>query len=427
MPHPLAPTTIEASGLNETLVAQLVLKQLNVTAQCSGVELSRRTGLEFTVLEPVLETLRHASLCEIVGGGLLAGVSYEYRITDAGRRRAVLCLEQSQYVGIAPVPLAQYTQYMAALARATQRKITRDRVHRALSHLVLSNGVIDQIGLAATAGHSMFVYGPPGNGKTVIASAVHTLLDDEMAIPYALEVEGQIVKLFNPINHDPLPAPDEDYAAGGRTDKRWVRCRRPKVMVGGELTMRSLDLAYSETSGFYSAPVHLTANGGVLVIDDFGRQQCSPRDLLNRWIVPLETRCDFLTLETGQSFEIPFMVMLVFATNMKPAELVDEALLRRIQYKVLAESPTSDDFKRIFAACCRARGLERGEELVDSLIASYILPRGIQLRGCQPRDLIDHALARAAYLNYPRELTLELLEAACGGYFLEGGAAASGV
>jgi predicted ATPase with chaperone activity len=274
----------------------------------------------------------------------------------------------------------------------------------------------------------MFVYGPPGNGKTVIAQAIRNLLDGEIAIPHALEVEGQIIKFFDPVNHERIDedvdvdeneTDDESLKRGHQRDARWVRCRRPMVMVGGELTLEALDMSYSTTMGFYTAPVQAMANGGVLVIDDFGRQHCSPRDLLNRWIVPLESRVDFLTLQTGQKFDLPFMVLVVFATNIRPAELVDEAFLRRIHYKVFAESPTRADFNKIFENYCRARGLTYDPVQVEHLITSYFRPRGIQIRGCHPRDLIEQALAHAEYIGQPPRLTNELLEAACDGYFVD--------
>ena len=247
---------------------------------------------------------------------------------------------------------------MNAYRAAAPRGATRERVRQAFSHLVISDAVLDQLGPAINAGHSMFVYGPPGNGKTVISEAIHNLLEGEIAIPHALEVEGSIMRLFDPVNHEPVAAEeDQDSLASlSNGDRRWVRCRRPMVMVGGELTLDSLELSYNPTTGFYRAPVQAIANGGVLVIDDFGRQRCTPRDLLNRWIVPLESRVDFLTLQSGQKFELPFMTLIVFATNVRPAELVDEAFLRRIQYKIFAESPTIEDFKTIFARCCRDLG-----------------------------------------------------------------------
>ena len=305
---------------------------------------------------------------------------------------------------------------------AAPRTVTRDRVRDSFAHLVISQKVLDQVGPAVAAGHSMFVYGPPGNGKTVIAQAIRNLLDGEIAIPHALEVEGQIIKFYDPVNHEPLgedASMNGELMRGSQPDGRWVRCRRPMVMVGGELTLEALDLAYSSTMGFYNAPVQAMANGGVLVIDDFGRQHCSPRDLLNRWIVPLESRVDFLTLQTGQKFDLPFMVLVVFATNIRPAELVDEAFLRRIHYKVFAESPTREDFNQIFENYCHHRNLTYDPAMVDHLLLNYFRPRGIQIRGCHPRDLIEQALAHAEYVGQPPRLTNELLEAACAGYFVD--------
>jgi predicted ATPase with chaperone activity len=263
------------------------------------------------------------------------------------------------------------------------------------------------------------VYGPPGNGKSVISQSIRNLLDGDIAIPYALEVEGQIVRLFDPVNHDELRLAEgeglADYAA---PDRRWIRCRRPLVTVGGELTLDSLELKYNATSGFYHAPVQAVANGGVLVIDDFGRQQVEPRQFLNRWIVPLESRVDYLTLQTGQKFELPFAVLLVFATNLPPSKLVDEAFLRRIHYKVLAESPTIQEFREIFKGYCLKRDVPYRDDLVDDLLEGFYRPRGIALRGCQPRDLIEQALSLAEYLGEPKRLTSELLHSACEGYFV---------
>jgi hypothetical protein len=419
--RPAAPATLAEAGLSHELVLQLVLKHLHFGADLTGQDLGRRLGLEFTVIEPVLETLRFTHLCEVAGGSVIGGPSFRYRITDEGRRRALLYLEQSGYVGAAPVPLVQYREYLHAHGKAVTTPLSRARVREAFSHLVLSPKVLDQVGPAVAAGHSMFVYGPPGNGKTVIAQAIRNLVDGEIAIPHAIEVEGQIVRIFDPVSHERIPeisAPSGLLRTRATMDGRWVRCRRPLVMVGGELTLESLDLSYSTQNGFYGAPVQTKANGGVLVIDDFGRQRVAARDLLNRWIVPLESRVDFLTLETGQKFDLPFCVMVVFATNIKPADLVDEAFLRRIHYKVFAENPTKAEFMQIFEGCCRARGLVFDAALAETLLAT-LEARGIRFRGCHPRDLIDQALAHAEYLGEPRELSPELLEAACAAYFVD--------
>lgn len=420
LPHPKAPATLDQAGLSLDLVLQLVLKTLHFAGELTGTELASRLGLRFQVIEPAIDALKAQHHVEISGGGLIGAAAYRHRITDAGRVRAGIFLEHSHYVGVAPVPLAQYTAYMHEHERHAPRSATRDRVKAAFGHLVLSDRVLDQLGPAINARHSLFVYGPPGNGKTVISQAIRNLLDGDLAIPHAIEIEGQIVRLFDPVVHETLPleAPP-GLDAGEGLDHRWARCRRPLVMVGGELTLDDLELSHNAVSGFYRAPIQAVANGGVLVIDDFGRQQCRPRDLLNRWIVPLESRVDFLTLLTGQKFVLPFMALVVFATNIKPAELVDEAFLRRIHYKVFAESPTADDFTRIFRNYCVERDLAFDGAVVDRLLAGYFRPRQIPLRGCQPRDLIEQALSLAEYRGEPRRLTLELLESACAAYFVD--------
>ena len=269
-------------------------------------------------------------------------------------------LETSMYTGVAPVPVTQYRRYMMAFQAANPGLVSRAQVREAFSHLVLSQRVLDQLGPAVNARHSLFVYGPPGNGKTVVSQAIGNLLYGDMWIPHALDVDGHIIQMFDPVNHEPLPPAEDNHSLETQDthDRRWILCRRPLVTVGGELTLDSLDLAYSPVAKFYRAPIQLVANGGALVIDDFGRQKCSPHALLNRWITPLESRVDFLTLQSGQKVDLPFMVLVIFATNIKPAELVDEAFLRRIHYKVFAESPTAADFTQIFQNACRERDLE---------------------------------------------------------------------
>ena len=421
VPFPAPAQTLEASGLTLDLILQLTLKSLHFAGELTGSELSRRLGLEFPVIAPALDLLKAQYQIGIVGGGAVGGASYRYRITDAGRGRAALFLESSHYVGVAPVPLAQYQEYLNAYRKAAPRAVTRERVRGAFSHLIISDRVIDQLGPAINAGHSMFVYGPPGNGKTVISQAIHNLLEGEIAIPHAIEVEGNIIRVFDPVTHEAVAAEEtreSSITSDCVGDRRWVRCRRPMVMVGGELTLDALELSYNPTTGLYRAPVQAVANGGVLVIDDFGRQRCSPRDLLNRWIVPLESRVDFLTLRSGQKFELPFMTLIVFATNLRPEELVDEAFLRRIQYKICADSPTVDEFSAIFASCCSTLGVTAESGLVERLLIDYYRPRKIALRGCHPRDLIKQALSLASYLNRPPHLTTDLLEAACNSYFV---------
>lgn len=423
VPTPAAPRTLDESGLNIDLLTQLMLKTLHFSGTLSGLELASRLGLLFPVIEPSLDELKWQHHVEIVAGSMIGAAAYRYRITDAGRERARFFLEQNHYVGVAPVPLGQYRRYLEDFRRVTVNDVSPATVRSAFSRLVLSDRVLDQLGPAVRAGRSLFVYGPPGNGKTVISQAIRNLLLGEISVPHALEVEGAIIRFYDPVNHEALPAErssdgeslQRDYAP----DARWVTCRRPSITVGGELTLDSLELNYEPSAGFYRAPIQALANGGVLVIDDFGRQHCSARDLLNRWIVPLESGVDYLTLRTGQKFDLPFVVLVVFATNLRPAELVDEAFLRRIQYKVFAESPTHCDFKAIFTNYCAQAGIGYDSALVERLLVEYFRPRQIPLRGCQPGALIEQALKRAEYLGLDRALTFDLLVASCDSYFVD--------
>jgi hypothetical protein len=416
-----APRNLKESGLTLDLLVQLLLKALHFAGELSGVELADRLGLGFSVIEPGIDALKAQHLCEIVGGTSLGAPSYRYRISVLGRERAAMFLGLNMYSGTAPVPIDQYIRYMSSFQTSTPKSISRHDVQQAFSHLVLSDRVLDQLGPAINAAHSLFVYGPPGNGKSVISQAIRNLLIGDMWIPRALEVDGSLISVFDPVNHEPLPPPStgDGLELIDVPDKRWVRCRRPLITVGGELTLEALELTFSPAAGFYRAPVQLLANGGVLVIDDFGRQRCSPHALLNRWITPLEGRVDYLTLQSGQKVAMPFVVLPVFATNIKPAELVDEAFLRRIQYKVFAESPTPEEYSRIFQNCCRERDLTFEQGLVEHLFDRVYRPRGIQLRGCQPRDLINQALLLAQYRSEPRRLTGELLESASATYFVD--------
>jgi hypothetical protein len=419
--RPVAPVTIADTGLSFDSLEQIVLKTLHFTGESSASALGARLGLLHSVLEPVLQHLKREYLCDVWGGGAMGGPSFIYRLTDAGRARAMLALEHSRYVGTAPVPFAQYESYMRGFDAASAKAVNRAAVRRAFGHLVLSDRVLDQLGPAVNGGHSLFVYGPPGNGKTVISQAIAGLLAGDVCIPQAVDFDGHLVQVFDPSVHRQVPPAKEPGLDRGAPldDARWLRCKRPLVTVGGELTLQSLELSYTSASRFYQAPIQLLANGGVLVIDDFGRQRCSVVDLLNRWINPLESRTDYLTLQSGQKMPVPFVVLVVFATNIKPADLVDEAFLRRIHYKVFAENPSTADFKRIFERCCRDRRLACDEAIVDRLIADFFRRRGIALRGCHPRDLIEHALALADYTGAPRQLTFELLLEACASYFLD--------
>jgi predicted ATPase with chaperone activity len=413
--------SLDEAGLTLDLVVQLCLKTLFFAGELTGTDLTHRLGLVFSVIEPALEALKSQRHCEITGGGMLGGSAYRYRITDAGRVRASLFLEQNHYVGRAPVPLEQYRQYMERFGQRRRVGVTREAVRRAFSHLVLPQRVLDQLGPAINAGHSLFVYGPPGNGKTVISQAIRNLLLGEIAIPHALEVEGSIIRLFDPVTHQELPAVEGPLSLETSTDfdERWVRCRRPLVLVGGELTLDQLDVRYSQTLGFYRAPIQTVANGGVLVIDDFGRQLLRPEELLNRWMVPMDRQVDHLVFQTGETLTIPFDLLLVFATNLQPSQLGDEAFFRRIRHKIRISDPDEASFRSILRDVAEQHGLTYDDSTVDHLIRGHYEPHGRPFRGVHPRDIVAMIHDMAKYRNEEPAFTPEWIDRACRSYFID--------
>jgi hypothetical protein len=416
--RPIAPATIEQTGLSVELVSELVLKTLYRQSEMSGSDVARRMGLLFAVIGPSLDALKVQRLCEIVGGASLGGPSYRYRLTDVGQARARSAFERNHYTGFAPVSVAAYQRYSDEFRRAGSRIVTADEVGAAFAHLVVSDRVRDEIGPAVNSGHSIFIYGPPGNGKTVMSRAIRSLLLGTIAVPYAIDVDGEIIRFFDPSVHEPVAADGGDRS-DQVYDNRWIECRRPMIAVGGELTLEALSLVFSPRSGLYRAPVQTMANGGVLLVDEFGRQRCAPRDLLNWWMVPLESGVETLTLQSGERIDLPFFPLVIFATNLKPSELVDEAFLRRIQYKIYAESPSPLDFGRIFELACEEKGIPFEPSTVDYLLEHVYRAHAIELRGCHPRDLVNQALSLASYRGEPRRLTTALIEEAAASYFLE--------
>ena len=307
-----------------------MLKTL-VAGESSGTQLAENLRLPYSVLDALIQHARVEKLVEVRGTSGTGSAGYRYVLTDLGRDRAMQFLDISRYVGPAPVPLAQYNAYVRA-CMAARPWIDRDRLSRGFENLIVNQAMYDKLGPAVNSGKSLFLYGAPGNGKTVVAEGIGRALGTDMHIPYAIDVDGQTITMFDPVSHvrtGASPASQSVIAAAAH-DRRWEQIRRPVVVVGGELTLEMLDLTFNPIAKFYEAPIQMKANGGVFVVDDFGRQRIPPRDLLNRWIVPLESRVDFLTLHTGRKFEIPFNVFIIFATNLKPESLADEAFLRRI-------------------------------------------------------------------------------------------------
>jgi hypothetical protein len=416
---PAAPASIEETGISPDVLAQLVVKSL-YTGEASGVTLADRIRLPYSILEPLVEHARVERLIEVRGTVGSGAAGYRYALTDLGRDRARQFLDANQYVGPAPVTLDAYSREMKAVS-AARGDIDRARLRDGFAHLVVDEFVLDQLGPAVNAGRAVFLYGPPGNGKTVIAEGMGRALGGDLYVPHAIDVDGQTVTVFDPVNHDSLEGDEEQtgIVAAASRDRRWVRIRRPVVVVGGELTLDMLDLTFNPISKFHEAPLQMKANGGVFLVDDFGRQRIRPQELLNRWIVPLESRVDYLTLHTGKKFQIPFEALIVFATNLDPASLADEAFLRRIPYKIPIVDPTVDQFAQIFELNCRRRGLRFHQVMVAYLQRRHYAPNRRPLRSCHPRDLLDQVTALCRYRGQEPTITRELLDAACRAYFVD--------
>ena len=422
--YPLAPSTLRATGLSAESIIDLLLKTLYVQGARTGQQITDLISLPFDIVDEQLLWLQERRFIEVRRTQGPARGSYVFDLGDAGRDRAREALEANQYVGPAPVPLNTYRYWIDAQS-VRDVHLSRDRIRAGFSHLVLPDTLRESLGPAVNSGASIFLYGDPGNGKTVIAESIAHMMGGDLYIPFAVDIDGQIMMLFDPVHHRPVE-PDNTTSGHepawlrqvGDHDRRFVRVHRPTVFVGGELSLAQLDLQYDTATKIYQAPFQLKSAGGVLIIDDFGRQLVEPHDLLNRWIVPLEKRVDYLTLHTGVKFPVPFDCLLIFATNLNPDELVDEAFLRRIQYKVSVDDPTAENFEEIYRRECVSRGIPFSRHSIDHVYEEYYAKRGIQARACHPRDLLNHVASICRYESQPPHIDDELLDRACKAYFL---------
>jgi predicted ATPase with chaperone activity len=422
-------TSLEDTGLNPLWLQDLVLKVLYFRGYLSGFKIAEEIALPFAgVADQILVALKADKLIEVKSsqGGLGEG-AYTYGITGAGIQRAREALERSQYAGPAPVPFEVYNEAIRR-QKSGRMTVTTRTMRQILSQLVISESTFQRLGPALNSGSSIFMYGPPGNGKTSIARAFGNLvLSQDMYIPHALYLDGQVIKVYDAVSHK-LASDAKSGTPGtttgnlrsnARRDPRWIKVRRPFIMTGGELTLEGLDLVYDDTHKFYEAPFQVKANGGILLIDDFGRQQVRPRDLLNRWIVPLENRVDYLTLHNGRKVEVPFDVLIVFSTNLPPKDLVDEAFLRRLRHKIEIGDPSYEEYREIFKRVADAKKVEYSDQGLAYLLQEWYIKRNRKLRASHPRDLCDQILDISGYLSAPPVMNREMIDRAAQAYFVD--------
>ena len=404
------PVSIAEVGLRQTVLEDLALKTLYLSGPFSVLELSKLTRLSFEVASELLKRLRTEQLCQVTG---MSGQIQNLAITSQGRTRAQELLAQSQYAGPAPVPLASYVQQVKKQT-VEDVEVHPEDVRRAFNHLVLDDETLWQLGTALNSGAAIFLYGPSGVGKTTIAETLSRVLaEDAVWMPHAVEVDGQIITVYDPTVHKRLEG-QEPYGY----DDRWVLCQRPSILVGGELTIEMLDLQFNPSTKFYSGPVQMKANNGVLIIDDFGRQRVRPDELLNRWVVPLDRRIDFLTLAGGRKIEIPFEMLVVFASNLDPNQLMDAAFMRRIQTKIRIGAVTDEEFCEIFRRVAEERGINTDRDVATDLIRFIKDALKQELRSCYPRDIVNQICWAAKYEGKHPEVDHRSLMRAVESYFL---------
>ena len=417
---PPVPETLEDTGLAASVLQQLILKMFYSQGEMLGRELSEKLGLKFSLIEEIITLFKHQRFIEAKKSLGMGNSTVLFALTETGRNQARECLESNQYTGPAPVPLYQYSHVVRRQRRA-EGWLTPEALQQAYHRMVVTPRILAQIGPAVSSGNSFLIYGQPGNGKTFLAEALINLDDSCVYVPYALDCQGTIVQVYDPLYHQPVQDAEEQsvFSSGPQHDRRWIKCRRPFIVTGGELTLGMLDLNYNATSKVYDAPYQLKANNGIYLIDDFGRQQCTPAEVLNRWIVPMERRVDYLKFNSGGKITVPFEAFLIFSTNLNPEQLGDEAFLRRIQYKMLLRSPDEQEFKTIFQKFCESRSLPHHDHLIAHFIEKHYRKTKRAFRRCHPRDVISHAIDLIHFEKLPFELTGDLLDRAFESCFLE--------
>jgi DNA-binding PadR family transcriptional regulator len=412
---PREPETFSKAGLNDSEVEALILKFLLARGDSSGHEIADQVKLSFVPVDSLLREMKNQQM--VCHRGAAPMNDFQYQLTDLGRERARRYSEHCTYFGSAPVTLEDYIQGVKAQSLTNQHP-TADDLHRAFEDLVLNKKMLDRLGPAINSGRGLFLFGPPGNGKTSIAERVTAAFGQTIWIPRSIGVDGEIIRLFDPVNHKEMPRQTQAGLIDNcKVDNRWIRIRRPTIIAGGELTMEQLEVTVNRGTGICEAPLQMKSNCGTLVIDDFGRQRMRIDELLNRWIVPLEKRYDYLGLPNGKKLDVPFDQLIIFSTNLEPRDLVDEAFLRRIPYKIEVIDPTEDDFYTLFEIMAKQLGMIYRKDAVDYLLDSFYKKSGRPMRFCQPRDLLLQVKNYCLYYKQEPELKPEFLDFAVENYF----------
>ena len=412
--RPAVPRSIEETGLNESLIEPLICKYLGVVGSSSGRGIADHICLPFGILEGVFQSLRSRRI--VVHKGSAPVNDYCYALTDQGRERCQAANRVCAYVGPAPVPLVDYVLSVDAQTIRGEAP-RREQLLKAFADISVNPDLFESLGPAVNSGAGMFLYGAPGNGKSTLAKRITMCFGQHIWTPRTLVEDGQLIKLYDTAYHQPVKDDNSGILKSGEVDRRWVKIRRPTVVVGGEMTMDSLEIRHDRHANVSEAPLQLKSNCGCLLIDDFGRQRIEPAELLNRWIVPLENRQDYLTLATGRKFQVPFEQLIIFSTNLEPKDLVDDAFLRRIPYKIEIGDADANEFHRLFELYARRFGCEYCKESVDYLIDKHYSPSDRPMRRCQPRDLLSQIRNYCTYNDLPMEMRPEYFDRVVKSYF----------
>ena len=412
--RPTAPRTLEETGLSISLIESLVIKHLSLVGTCSGRNIAKHVCLPFGIMEDLFQTLRSRRI--IAHSGSAPVNDYFYGLTEQGRERAQALLNVCGYTGAAPVPLTDYVLSVdAQTIRAEAPK--RSQLEKAFSDISIDPVLFESLGPAVNSGAGLFLYGAPGNGKSTLARRITMCFGQEIWVPQTLVEDGQLIKLYDAAYHETVRIEEDGIIKAAEHDRRWMKVRRPTVVVGGELTLDNLEIRHDPNSNVSEAPLQMKSNCGCLLIDDFGRQRVEPAELLNRWIVPLEARLDFLTLSTGKKIQVPFEQLIIFSTNLEPADLVDDAFLRRIPYKIEIGDASEEEFHELFKLYARTFSCKYDPDAVDYLVKTHYRPLNRPLRRCHPRDLLSQILNYCTYNDLQMEMRPEYFDGVVKSYF----------